>query len=209
MSLVDVSVSMLTQLNVRSAIGPNASASSAPATSASVNNTAIIVAMSGSIIPAPLAMPTTRAVPPSITAAAIFARVSVVIIALAAPSTDPSGSCSGIAAIPLSIRSIGYRRPMTPVDATSTSATRHPRRSATAVVTARLSSSPAGPLATLALRDTTTIAWAVESARLARLAVTHGAANRLRVNTPAAATGRSAAMTTKSSCSSLTPRLAT
>ena len=54
-----------------------------------------------------------------------------------------------------------------------------------------------------------TIAWAVPAARLRRLMVTLGPTKRLRVKTPAAGTGRAAAMTTKSSVVSLTPMLAT
>ena len=46
-------------------------------------------------------------------------------------------------------------------------------------------------------------------ARCSRLTVTDGPANRLSVKTPAAATGRSAATTTKSSVVSFTPTLAT
>ena len=60
-SLVDVSVSTLTQLNVRSTTRRNVASSSSAPISASVVITAIIVAMSGSIIPTPLAMPTTTA----------------------------------------------------------------------------------------------------------------------------------------------------
>ncbi len=107
MSLVDVSVSMLTQFNVPSTTSRKRASSSPPGTSASVTTTAIIVAMSGSIIPAPLATPTILASLPATTCSAIFGRVSVVIIAAAARSIAGSGSCAGTAATPSSIRSIG------------------------------------------------------------------------------------------------------
>ena len=56
-------------------------------TSASVATTASMVSMSGSIIPTPLAMPTTRAAPAL--AVATFGWVSVVIIAVAAAVAEP------------------------------------------------------------------------------------------------------------------------
>ena len=98
---------------------------------------------------------------------------------------------------------------MTPVDAMSTSSSPHPRRAATARTTAVASARPSAPVATLAFFDTTTTACAAPPATWARLRVTLGPAKRLRVKSPAAATGRSAAITTKSSVSSLTPTLAT
>ena len=62
-------------------------------TSASVSTNASIVAMSGSIIPTPLATPTMLAVSPSVVgtfAEATFGRVSVVIMAVA----TSTASCS-------------------------------------------------------------------------------------------------------------------
>ena len=85
-SLVDVSVSMLNALKVRSITRRNSPSSASAATLASVQNSAISVAMSGSIIPTPLAMPTTRASPA--VAAATFGTVSVVMIALAAANAS-------------------------------------------------------------------------------------------------------------------------
>ena len=63
-SLVDVSVSTLTQLKVSSTTRRNTASRSMPGRSASVNKNEMCVAMSGSIIPTPLAVPTTRAVLP-------------------------------------------------------------------------------------------------------------------------------------------------
>ena len=106
-SLVDVSVSMLTQLNVRSTTRRKRSSSSAASTSASVTSTAIIVAMSGSIIPTPLAMPTTRAGPSPTVASATLATVSVVMMPMAARTASVSSGSRRHAATPARIRSSG------------------------------------------------------------------------------------------------------
>ena len=107
MSLVDVSVSMLTQLNVRSITRRKTVESTAWSIAASVNITVISVAMSGSIIPTPLAMPTTRAPLAPIVASATLATVSVVMMPRAASSASRDGSSAGIAAMPARTRSIG------------------------------------------------------------------------------------------------------
>ena len=83
-SLVDVSVSTLRQLNDLSIAALKIGRSSPGDRRASVQNSVISVAMSGSIMPTPLAMPTTRAGPSPTTADAIFGTVSVVIIPTAA-----------------------------------------------------------------------------------------------------------------------------
>ena len=67
---------------------------------ASVKTIAIKVAMFGSIIPTPFATPTTRAAEPEIVALAIFAIVSVVMIARAMSSALVV-LCPCIAAIPV------------------------------------------------------------------------------------------------------------
>ena len=190
MSLVDVSVSMLTQLNVRSTTRRNASSRSSAATAASVSSTAIIVAMSGSIIPTPLAIPTTRAGPaPTVALGDLLDGVG---------GHDPAGR--GREVVPAGDRraSPRPRRGCGPADSAARSrrSTRRarrrrsqPRRAATASTSASASASPSGPLATLAFFDTTTIARARPSARLRRLIVTLGPVKRLRVKTPAAGTG--------------------
>ncbi len=93
MSLVDVSVSTETQLNVRSITERNRGRSSPGAMRASVRKTAMSVAMSGSIIPTPLPNPTTVA-PPKL-ADATFITVSVVMIARAQASTSATVNDSG------------------------------------------------------------------------------------------------------------------
>ena len=56
-----------------------------------MSTTAIIVAMSGSIIPTPLAIPTTRAGPSPTVAEATLGTVSVVMIPRAASSAEVPG----------------------------------------------------------------------------------------------------------------------
>ena len=94
-SLVDVSVSTLTQLNVRSTTRRNAASRSADVSSASVNSSEMCVAMSGSIIPTPFAIPTTRAVLPATVASASLGTVSVVIIPRAGRSASSDVSSLG------------------------------------------------------------------------------------------------------------------
>ena len=62
-SLVEVSVSTERQLNVRSITDLNIGRSSPGERRASVRNSVMSVAMSGSIIPTPLAMPTMEELP--------------------------------------------------------------------------------------------------------------------------------------------------
>ena len=167
--------------------------------------------MSGSIIPTPLAIPTTRR------------------RAVADVDTDATlGTC------PSSSSPAPRPRPPWPPDATAwrrhrqgsaradTAARSRPsRRSAHPTASSRAATPRRrrplrrpqhrpGPVATLAFFDTTTIACARPSCRCSRLIVTLGPTNRLRVNIPAAATGPSvAAITRRSSVLSLTPTLAT
>ena len=72
-----------------------------------MSSTAIIVAMFGSIMPAPLAMPTTRAAVPATVHSAILTLVSVVMMPRAARSIVGSSGTAGRAAMPASIRSSG------------------------------------------------------------------------------------------------------
>src|SRR3977135_3059069 len=123
-SLVDVSVSIDTALNVRSMTLRNAASRSVGATPASVQNSAMSVAMSGSIIPTPLAMPTTVAGPTEDTA--ILGTVSGVMMARAHASADVFVNGHDSFVRWALTWPIGYARPMTPVDAMSTSLGRAP-----------------------------------------------------------------------------------
>ncbi len=76
------------------------------------------VAISGAIMPAPLAKPAIRASPRA--ASAVFGRVSVVMMDLAKAS-DPSGDSAFIAeSIPSRTFSMSNGTPMMPVEFTST-----------------------------------------------------------------------------------------
>ena len=92
-----------------------------------------IVHMFGWIIPEPLHIPPTVTVfpPISISTAASFFSVSVVMMAFAAsrPASRLPSSFGAMAFTPFAIRSIGSCIPMTPVDATSTLSSGIPRLS--------------------------------------------------------------------------------
>ena len=120
-----------------------------------------------------------------------------------------SGSGDGIGRSPARTRSIGYWRPITPVEAISTSLESQPTAAATPATTSRALARPSSPVATLAFLEITTTACAVGDDRFSRLTITLGPAKLLVVNTPAATLGESLATTTKSSVVSLMPMLAT
>jgi hypothetical protein len=163
--------------------------------------------MSGSIIPTPFATPdhpcrTGRG-------AAVFMTVSVVMMPVATwRASVPSGR-AGSAARPARTRSIGYWRPITPVDAIEHVVVASPSRAATPAATSSALARPSSPVATLAFFEMTTTACARWSATCRRLTSTLGPAKLLRVNRPAALHGWSATTTTKSLVSSLMPMLAT
>ncbi len=111
---------------------------------ASVNTKHSMVAMSGAIMPLPLAIPVIRTAVPPIVAVrvAAFGKVSVVMMPRAAAS-QPSGvsvACrAGRAAV---IRSCGSTSPMTPVLARNTSLAGQPSRAAAASAVACTVSRP-------------------------------------------------------------------
>ncbi len=87
---------MVTALKVSSTPLFSSDCSAPAAIGASVNTKASMVAMSGAIMPAPLAMPliVTLALPSFTVAVATFGKVSVVMIALAASIQSPGAACS-------------------------------------------------------------------------------------------------------------------
>ena len=93
-SLVEVSPSMVTALKVSSTAGSSEARSACGSIAASVKRKASMVAMSGAIMPAPLAMPLMVTSTPSISAlrVASLGKVSVVMMARAA-----SAKASGLA----------------------------------------------------------------------------------------------------------------
>ena len=106
-SLVDVSVSTETQLSVRLMTPRKMRSRLLSLTFASVNTIAIRVAMFGSIMPTPLATPTTRAVEPATVASLTLCTVSVVMMPRATSSASCAGSGNGIAFMPERMRSMG------------------------------------------------------------------------------------------------------
>ena len=110
--------------------------------------------MLGSIMPEPLDMPPTVTVFPPIStlAHACLGFVSVVITAFSAasPCAAVRPSLLDAAFIPASSRSSGSRRPITPVEATSTCAGSIPSSPAVASAATRASRSPSSPVQALA-----------------------------------------------------------
>ena len=114
---------MVTALNVSSTPLLSSDCSAAGEIGASVNTKASMVAMSGMIMPAPLAMPlmVTLALPSLTVAVATFGKVSVVMIALAASIQSPGAACR--ASVPSTPSNLvaSSGSPITPVEARNTS----------------------------------------------------------------------------------------
>ena len=180
-------------------------------TSASVNISVISVAMSGSIMPTPLATPTTMASLPA-TAALRDLGDGVGGHDAAGHGDARRGRRTAGHGLrcPARTRSIGYWRPITPVDAMSTSSASQPSAAATPATTSRALARPCvagGDVGVLgdhhdgACRAIGDVLAADDDARPGEAAA--GEHARPPGN------GRSAATTTKSSVSSLMPMLAT
>ncbi len=187
-----VSLSTVTQLKVRPAISASIACKVDASTAASVVRKPSIVAMFGAIMPLPLHIPPTRTLPSgSCTSTAIsLGRVSVVMIANAAPG-PPSGRSSETAAgSAASIFSTGSSCPITPVEQTSTSCGDSPSAAAAAacIRSAFSRSRGAQQLAFPALMIT---ARAAPRATTCRLSRTGAAFTSLVVNTPATFAGTS------------------
>jgi hypothetical protein len=199
--LVEVSPSTVAPLNDRSATSCASPASSHRSIAASVATNASIVAMSGWIMPAPLAMPVTVIGWPSIVTRrdAPLGTVSVVMIEHAA-SNQPSGRAAPKAAgSAATSRSTGSGSMITPVEYGSTWSTGQPTSLAAAAQVACASASPRSPVPALALPALITSARsAPPAARCSRHTITGAAQNRFRVNTPAAAVPGSHTTTTTS-----------
>ena len=201
MSLVEVSPSTVTQLNVLSVTRDSAGCSAVASTGASVVRKASNVAMSGWIIPAPLAVPPTVYVtgPTLKVASATLATVSVVMIARATSSPADGDMDSAAARIPRTTRSIGITRPITPVLHTRTSLGSRSRASPAVVHMTSASRNPCAPVHALALPAFTTIAEIGVPRRSVSWEMTTGAALTVfRVKTPAAAAGTSERITAMS-----------
>ncbi len=182
-------------LNVSLTTSRSARSSSGCGTAASVVTKPSIVAIMGSIMPEPFAIPPMTASRPPIDTrtAASFGNGSVVMIARAA--ADPwSGASAPIAAgRPARILSRLSATPMTPVDATNTSSTLHPTRRAVSAAISRATTRPRSPVHAFAQPLFATMARARPRvvARCSSDTMTGAAWARFVVNTAAAAAGRS------------------
>ena len=161
-SEVEVSPSMVTALNESATPAFNSACNAGAEIGASVKMKDSIVAMSGAIMPAPLAMPlmVTVALPSFTLAVATFGNVSVVMIALAA-SSQPSGatSAASLSSTPLNLLA-SSGSPITPVEARKISFGLQPTAFAAMSPVSLVEVFPVLPVKALALPELTTSAWA-------------------------------------------------
>ncbi len=129
-SLVDVSLSTVMALKVVSTWRLTSAWSAGAATAASVKMKASMVAMSGAIMPEPLAMPFSVTFTPPISAmrVASLGKVSVVMMVRAASAKPSSTASAASSPSTASNLPVGIGSPMTPVEARNTSARRSPPR---------------------------------------------------------------------------------
>ena len=161
---------MVTALKVSSTPLFNSDCSALAESGASVNTNASMVAMSGAIMPAPLAMPlmVTFAFPSFTVAVATFGKVSVVMIALAAPIHSPGTACpASVPSTPSNfVASSGS--PITPVEARNTSLGLHATALAAIEAVSVVACRPVLPVKALALPEFTTSARAPPRPSFAR-----------------------------------------
>src|SRR3981081_855125 len=159
---VEVSPSMVTALKVSSTPLFNSDCNAPAVIGASVNTNASMVAMSGAIMPAPFAMAliVTLALPSFTVAVATFGKVSVVMMALAAPIQSPGAAVSArVPSTPLNlVASSGS--PITPVEARNTSLGLQPSALAAIEAVRAAARRPGLPVKALALPEFTTSARA-------------------------------------------------
>ena len=207
-SLVEPSPSIVTQLYVWSATRLSAPRKNAGDTFASVVMNESIVAMLGSIIPEPLAMPeivtclrfTTTVV------LAYLAKVSVVRIASAARLKPLALSSFCASTAPARIFAIGRGSPITPVDETRTSSALQPMALPAAAAMAAASRRPRSPMAVFEQPLLATIARARPAAARGRDHSTGAPTMVDFVKTPATEAGSSLTIIAKSRSDSLTPQ---
>jgi hypothetical protein len=121
-----------------------------------------IVAMLGSIIPEPFAVPPTRNVPRGVitSTAHSFGNGSVVMIARAISAPVSRASAAAAVRMPGTTRSILRPTPITPVEATSTSSAAQPSAAAVSAVMRTALAMPSSPVQALAHPLLTTTARA-------------------------------------------------
>ena len=177
-------------LNVSFTASRSARSSSGRGTAASVVTNPSIVAIIGSIMPEPLAIPPTKMSCPAIVARAdaSFGNGSVVMIARAAAAPWSAASARSATGKPERIFSIGRATPITPVEATSTCGTGQPISRAVSDAISRAARYPSSPVQAFAQPLLTTIARATLSdrSRCSRERTTGAACARFIVKTAAA-----------------------
>ncbi len=186
---MDVSLSTVTALKLGPTPFESRACNAFGAIAASVKTKESIVAMSGAIMPAPLAMPEMVTGNPSIFAlrVATLGKVSVVMMALAASRkavalTRPAQSASTPSNFVASSGS-----PITPVEASATSSGLQPRAFAAIFAVSATASRPLRPVKALALPELTTSPCARPPARIERHQSTGAEGHFERVKTPAMA----------------------
>src|SRR5262245_32129886 len=196
-SLVEVSPSTLMRLKEASAASATSVSRARCGSAASVATKPSMVAISGRIIPAPLAIPVTVA-PPARRDLAL-GTVSVVMIASAALPQLSSPRSAMHAGSPATMRATGSGSMITPVEKGSTSRGSQARSRAAASQAARASASPAFSVPALALPVLTTSARVGRpEARCSFATCTGAAQKRFRVNTPATFAPSASATTSRS-----------
>ena len=159
---VEVSPSTVTALNVSSTPAFSSDCSAECEIGASVNTNESMVAMSGAIMPEPLAMPlmVTVALPSFAVDVATFGKVSVVMIAFAA-AIQPSGAafCASVPSTPSNLLA-SSGSPITPVEARNTSSGLQPAALAAIDAVSVVACLPVLPVKALALPEFTTSARA-------------------------------------------------
>ena len=188
-SEVEVSPSTVTALNERSFDRASSFCSSGAGMLASVKTKPSIVAMSGAIMPLPLAKPAMRTVVTSIRASAPapLGKVSVVMMASAASRQASSRRWRDSSGRQPPIWSGPSGTPITPVEARNTSSSAQSSRAAAADTVWATAVSPALPVKALALPELHTIARARPPGSASLHQSTGAEEHSERVKTPATA----------------------
>ena len=186
-SEVDVSLSTVMALNEPCTDFDSMACSAGAAIGASVKTKESMVAMSGAIMPAPLAMPEMRTRTPPISASAVatLGNVSVVMMARAASSQfSPEASFTSVSSTPSNlVASSGS--PMTPVEAMKISLSFAPVALDAILAASFTASAPILPVKALALPELTSSARAFPDFSLARHQSTGADGHFDLVKTPA------------------------
>jgi hypothetical protein len=154
---------------------------------ASVKTKDSMVAMSGAIMPAPLAKPqiVTGSAPIRAMAAAPLGNVSVVMMAVAASCQAPGAALATSRSMTASNRVASSGSPITPVDARNTCEGLQPAALAAMSAVSLVAVRPDLPVKALALPELTTRALATPALRCARHQSTGAEGHFERVKTPA------------------------